>query len=179
MSRIGKLAIKLPEKVSVSFENSKVKVTGPKGSLEKTILFDGDIVTREGEVRISTGDATKQGKALHGLARSLVNNMITGVTAGYARTLKVVGVGYKAQVQGKNLVLNVGYSHPISFPIPAGIKIETPDQNTINVSGIDRALVGQVTANIRGFKEPEPYKGKGIMFAGETIKRKAGKAGAK
>jgi large subunit ribosomal protein L6 len=179
MSRIGKLLIKLPEKVNVSFQDSKVTVTGPKGSLQKAIRFSGRIVSENNEINILSDDTTKEGKALYGLTRSLVSNMVTGVTAGYKRTMKIVGVGYKAQVQGKSLLLNLGYSHPISFPVPEGIKIETPDQNTIVVNGIDRELVGQVSANIRGFREPEPYKGKGIMYTNEVIRRKAGKAGAK
>jgi large subunit ribosomal protein L6 len=179
MSRIGKLVIKLPEKVNVSFQDSKVTVTGPKGSLQKTIRFSGRIVSENNEVSILNSDATKEGNALYGLTRSLVSNMVTGVTAGYKKTMKIVGVGYKAQSQGKSLLLNLGFSHSINFPVPEGIKIETPDQNTIVVSGIDGELVGQVSANIRGFREPEPYKGKGIMYTNEVIKRKAGKAGAK
>jgi large subunit ribosomal protein L6 len=179
MSRIGKLIIKLPEKVSVSYKDGSVTVSGPKGTLAKSLRFDGTFQTEKEGLRITTGDLTKEGKALYGLARSLVNNMVTGVTAGYKKTLKIVGVGYKAQLQGKSLLLNLGYSHQINFPIPEGIKVEVPDQNTVAVSGIDKALVGQVSANIRDFKPPEPYKGKGVMYSNEYVKRKAGKAGAK
>jgi large subunit ribosomal protein L6 len=179
MSRIGKLLVKLPEKVSVSYKDGSVTVSGPKGTLAKTLRFDGTIQTDNDVVRITTEDVTKEGKALYGLTRSLVNNMVTGVTAGYKKTLKIIGVGYKAQIQGALLVLNLGYSHAINYPIPEGIKIETPDPNTVVVSGIDRALVGQVSANIRGFKPPEPYKGKGVMYSNEFVRRKAGKAGAK
>jgi large subunit ribosomal protein L6 len=179
MSRIGRLSIKLPEKVKVSYKDGSVTVSGPNGTLAKTLRFDGAFQTENGELRITTGDFTKQGKALYGLTRSLVNSMVIGVTAGYRKTLKIVGVGYKAQTQGKTLVLNLGYSHPVNFPIPEGIKVETPDPNTIVVSGIDRALVGQVSADIRDFKPPEPYKGKGVMYSNEYVRRKAGKAGAK
>ena len=179
MSRIGRLSIKLPEKVSVSYKDGSVTVSGPKGTLAKTLRFNGTFQTEKEELKITTEDSTKQGKCLYGLARSLVNNMVTGVTAGYKKTLKIVGVGYKAQLQGKSLVLNLGYSHSINYPIPEGIKIETPDPNTIVVNGIDRALVGQVSANIRDFRPPEPYKGKGVMYSDERVRRKAGKAGAK
>jgi large subunit ribosomal protein L6 len=179
MSRIGRLSIKLPEKVNVSYKDGSVTVSGPKGTLEKNLRFNGTFQIEKEELKITTGDLTKEGKALYGLARSLVNNMVTGVTAGYKKTLKIIGVGYKAQLQGKTLVLNLGYSHTINYPIPEGIKVEVPDPNTIAVSGIDRALVGQVSANIRDFKPPEPYKGKGVMYSNEHVRRKAGKAGAK
>jgi large subunit ribosomal protein L6 len=179
MSRIGKLSIKLPEKVNVSFRDGDVTVSGPKGTLVKNLRFDGTFQAENSELRIATGDLTKEGKARYGLVRSVVNNMVTGVTSGYKKTLKIVGVGYKAQLQQKVLVLNVGYSHIINYTIPEGIKIEVPDPSTVVVSGTDRELVGQVSANIRGFKPPEPYKGKGIMYADERVRRKAGKAGAK
>ena len=179
MSRIGKLVIKLPAKVSVAYQNNKVTVEGPRGKLETKVRFSGDIVVDDGEVKIVSRDSSPKGKALHGLVRSLVNNMVTGVTTGYKKTLKIVGVGYKAQLQGNSLVLNLGYSHTINYPVPEGIKIETPDPNTVVVNGIDRELVGQVSANIREFKPPEPFKGKGVMYTNERIRRKAGKAGAK
>lgn len=179
MSRIGRLSIKLPEKVSVSYKDGSVTVSGPKGTLAKTLRFNGSFQIESEELKITTEDFTKEGKSLYGLVRSIVNNMVIGVTAGYKKTLKIVGVGYKAQLQGKTLVMNIGYSHPIKYPIPEGIKIETPDPNTIVVTGIDRALVGQVGANIRDFKPPEPYKGKGVMYTDERVRRKAGKAGAK
>jgi large subunit ribosomal protein L6 len=179
MSRIGKLSIKLPEKVSVSFKDGSVTVSGPKGTLVKNLRFDGTFLAENNELRISTGDLSKEGKARYGLVRSVVNNMVTGVTSGYKKTLKIVGVGYKAQLQAKALMLNLGYSHVINYAIPEGIKVEVPDPNTVVVSGNDRELVGQVSSNIRNFKPPEPYKGKGVMYSDERVRRKAGKAGAK
>jgi large subunit ribosomal protein L6 len=179
MSRIGKLSIKLPEKVNVSFKDGNVTVSGPKGTLVKYLRFNGAFQADKTELRITTDDLTKEGKARYGLVRSVVNNMVTGVTSGYKKTLKIIGVGYKAQLQGKSLMLNLGYSHVINYSIPEGIKIEVPDPNTVVVNGTDRELVGQVSANIRGFKPPEPYKGKGIMYSDERVRRKAGKAGAK
>jgi large subunit ribosomal protein L6 len=179
MSRIGKLQIALPEKVSVQHENSTFTVEGPKGKLRKTIRFDGKVERRDNLLQLVNERSDKSSMALHGLARSLLYNMVVGVTKGFTRTLKIIGVGYKAQVQGKMLTINVGYSHAVEFPLPEGITIDVPDPNTIVVNGIDKELVGQVASDIRRFRPPEPYKGKGIMYSDETIKRKAGKAGVK
>ena len=179
MSRIGILPIKLPENVTFSYKDSKATIEGPKGRLESAINFRGTIVHENNTLRLVSESGDKQNKALHGLARSLINNMVVGVTSGFSKTLKIVGVGYKAQLQGKSFTLNLGYSHPIVFSVPEGITVEVPDPNTVVVSGIDKHLVGQVAANIRKFRPPEPYKGKGVMYSYESIKRKAGKASVK
>jgi large subunit ribosomal protein L6 len=179
MSRIGKLPIKLPENVNVQYDHSRVTVKGPRGTLEKTIRFHGKIMKEENELKLLNEQSDKNSMALHGLARSLIHNMVIGVTRGFTKTLKIVGVGYKAQIQGKVLSINLGFSHTVQFPVPEGIKIDVPDPNTIVVEGIDKELVGQVASDIRRYRQPEPYKGKGIMYSDETIKRKAGKAGVK
>jgi large subunit ribosomal protein L6 len=179
MSRIGKLPITLPDNVKVFFEDSKVIVEGPRGKIERVFNFDGEFKVDGNKVVVVSRGQDPKSKATHGLVRALVNNMVIGVSRGFSKTLKIVGVGYKAQLQGKNLVLNLGYSHPIQYSIPDGITIEVPDPNTITVNGIDKQLVGQCAADIRNFRAPEPYKGKGIMYADEKLRRKAGKTGAK
>jgi large subunit ribosomal protein L6 len=179
MSRIGKLPIKLPSDVKFEYGGSKVTVEGPKGKLEKTVSFNGKIESDKDSVTIISPQGGNNDKAVHGLIRSLVNSMIVGVTEGFAKTLKIVGVGYKAQIQGKKLVLNLGHSHPVDYPVPEDIKIEVPDINTVIVSGIDKQRVGQTASEIRDFRPPEPYKGKGVMYSNEHIRRKAGKAGIK
>ena len=179
MSRIGKLPITLPENVSVQFEDARVTVQGPKGKLQRNIRFPGKIISEGNTLKLLNEGNDKNSKALYGLTRSLLHNMVIGVTEGFLKTLKIVGVGYKAQLQGKTLALNLGLSHVVQFPIPEGVKIDVPDPNTIVVGGIDKELVGQVAADIRRFRKPESYKGKGIMYADETIRRKAGKAGIK
>ncbi|RKX96885.1 MAG: 50S ribosomal protein L6 [Spirochaetes bacterium] len=176
MSRIGRLPIRIPEGVKVEYKDRIAVVEGPKGKLTQRIDFDGYVELQDGLLFVRMGKSND--KARYGLARALLNNMVVGITQGFKKTLKIVGVGYKAQLQGKNLVLNLGYSHPINYPIPEGIKIEVPDQNTIIVEGIDKQKVGQVAAEIRAFRKPEPYKGKGVMYVDEHIRRKAGKAGA-
>ena len=183
MSRIGSLPIVLPEGVKVDYKPPKIVVEGPKGKLEMDLKFenfDGEIKISDQQIEvINHNPEDRKSDAFHGLTRSLINNMVVGVHTGYSKTLKIVGVGYKAQMQGKILVLNLGFSHQINFPIPEGIDIQTPDPTTIIVNGIDKHLVGQVAANIRKFKPPEPYKGKGVMYQDERIRRKAGKAGVK
>jgi large subunit ribosomal protein L6 len=179
MSRIGNLPIKLPENVQVQYDQSRVTVQGPKGTLEKTIRFHGKVLKEENELKLVNEQSDKNSRALHGLARSLIHNMVIGVTNGFTKTLKIVGVGYKAQLQEKVLSINLGFSHTVQFPVPEGIKIDVPDPNTIVVEGIDKELVGQVASDIRRYRQPEPYKGKGILYSDETIKRKAGKAGVK
>jgi large subunit ribosomal protein L6 len=179
MSRIGKLPIPIPEGVQFSYADDVFRVKGPKGMLEMKIPFSGSVDTHEGEIVIGPGGEDRVSRAKHGLVRSLVNNMVIGVTEGFSRTLKIVGVGYKAQVQGKTLQLNLGYSHPIKYAIPEGIAIDTPDPNTIIVSGVDKEVVGKCASEIRKFRKPEPYKGKGVMYTDEHVRRKAGKASVK
>ena len=169
----------MPEGVELTYSHGKVTVQGPKGKLESALSYDGEIVTDSNKIKIVPKGTSNRDRAFHGLIRSLVNNMVRGVTEGYTKTLRVVGVGYKVQLQNEALILNVGYSHPISYAIPRCIEITVPDPNTIVVSGVDKQLVGQVAADIRYFRPPEPYKGKGIMYSNETIRRKAGKTGVK
>lgn len=183
MSRIGKLPIVIPPGVSVAVNGRQVEVTGPKGQLSLVLHDHVRLDQESGQARVSVQSPDAQSdRALWGLTRMLVANMITGVTAGYAKKLEINGVGFKAQVNGQTLVLNLGFSHPVEFPIPAGIVIAV-EKNVITVSGIDKQLVGETAATIRALKKPEPYKGKGIKYADEIIRRKAGKvvkaAGAK
>ena len=177
MSRIGKNPITIPAGVDVNIDGHKVTVKGPKGTLTQEFLPCVNIAKEGNEVVISI-DNEEHGN-IHGLTRTLINNMVIGVTQGFEKTLEVNGVGYRAQKQGNKLVLTVGYSHPVEFDEIEGITIEVPNPNTIVVKGIDKQLVGQVAANIREKKQPEPYKGKGIKYAGERIIRKEGKAGGK
>jgi len=179
MSRIGKLPIDITDGVKFNYDNSQVVIKGPKGELRKHIDFKGDIVTEDDKIKVINESDSKESKAIHGLIRSLINNMVVGVTKGFSKTLKIVGVGYKAQLNNNTLIINIGYSHPIEYSIPEGIKIDVPDQNTIIVAGINKQLVGQVASDIRRFKKPEPYKGKGIMYIDEKIRRKAGKSVSK
>jgi large subunit ribosomal protein L6 len=179
MSRVGKLPISLPQNVHFRFENSIAAVEGPKGKLERKIDFNGEIKSEKDQIFILPKGVDRNAKANHGLVRSLLNNMIVGVTDGYSKSLKIVGVGYKAQMQGKMLVLNLGYSHPVKYTVPEGISAQVPDPNTVVVSGIEKQQVGQCAAEIRKFRPPEPYKGKGVMYADELVRRKAGKATVK
>lgn len=179
MSRIGKQPVPIPAGVTVEVDGRTVKVKGPKGEASYD-LPEGITAEKQGdELLVRRRDDDRARRALHGLARSLVANMVKGVTAGYDRTLELQGTGYRASKSGRNLVLHVGYSHPIEVEPPAGIDIEVPNPTTIVVKGIDKQLVGQVAANIRAIREPEPYLGKGIRYAGERIRRKVGKAGKK
>lgn len=177
MSRIGKLPVPVPDGVDVAIDGLTVTVTGPKGELTRempdgvTLSRDDDgsiVVTRNGETRLE--------RSRHGLVRTLVANMVTGVTEGYTKSLELVGVGYRAASEGPDLQLQVGYSHPVTIAAPDGITIEVPQPTKVVVSGIDKVVVGQVAANIRKVRPPEPYKGKGIKYEGEQIRRKAGKA---
>ncbi len=180
MSRIGRMPIAIPAGVTVDIaENNKVTVKGPKGTLERVLPAGMEIKAEENVISVSRPDDTKKMKSLHGLTRTLINNMVVGVTEGYAKKLEVNGVGYRAQKNGKTLVLNLGYSHPVEMTDPEGIEVEVPDQNTIFVKGIDKEKVGQYAAEIRSKREPEPYKGKGIKYADEVIRRKVGKTGKK
>lgn len=177
MSRIGKNPIEIPAGVEVKIENNVVTVKGPKGTLTDTFL-DSVTIAQEGtQIKVSVENEANGN--LHGLTRTLINNMIIGVTTGFEKTLEVNGIGYRAQKQGKKLVLTLGYSHPVEIEEIDGITIEVPNPNTIVVKGINKQVVGQVAANIREKRQPEPYKGKGIKYAGERIIRKEGKAGGK
>lgn len=179
MSRIGKKIIEIPNGVKLDIKDSEVSVTGPKGTLSMTLTGDIRISVNGNEVTFTRDNELKKNKALHGLYRALLMNMIIGVTEGYSKKLELVGIGYKAELKGDFLLVNIGYSHPIIFKAPEGIKIEVPAPTNIIVSGNDKQLVGLIAAKIRSFREPEPYKGKGIKYDTEKIRRKAGKTAAK
>ena len=180
MSRIGRLPIDIPAGVEVKIEEgNKVTVKGPKGTLEKCLPVEMTIKQEDNQVVVTRPNDLKKMKSLHGLTRSLIANMITGVSEGYEKKLEINGVGYRAQKKGKEITFNLGFSHPVVVEPPAGITLEAPAQNKIVVSGIDKEAVGQIAAEIRGYREPEPYKGKGIKYEDEVVRRKAGKAGAK
>lgn len=176
MSRIGKKAIQLPEKVGLVISvTGGVVVEGPKGRLSWQLPKEISGVVTGGRVEIVRSTEDRSVRALHGLARALVNNMVTGVSAGFTKDLEIQGVGFKAAVQGSVLKLNLGFSHDILFPIPQGIKVSVADGTKVRIEGVDRQLVGQVAADIRSFYPPEPYKGKGVRYVGEHIERKEGK----
>jgi large subunit ribosomal protein L6 len=179
MSRIGKAPIAIPSGVDVTISGQHVTVKGPKGTLSRTI--PGEIVVRKEEstLLVERPNDERQNRSLHGLSRTLVSNMVIGVTEGFTKELEIVGVGYRAEAQGANLRLALGFSHPVNVPAPDGITFEIPVQTRVIVKGIDKELVGQVAANIRSIRKPEPYKGKGVRYAGERILRKAGKTGKK
>ena len=178
MSRIGIKPITLPAGVEVKVDGNKVSVKGPKGELQETISSLLTVENKDGVVTVSRDGDEAEKRAQHGLARTLINNMVIGVTDGFQKKLQLVGVGYKAEKKGKKLVMNLGYSHPVELEDPEGIETETPDANTIVVKGINKALVGNYAANIRAWRKPEPYKGKGIKYENEHIRRKEGKTGA-
>ena len=179
MSRIGKLPVVLPAGVTLSFENGVVTVKGAKGTLTQTIAGDIDIKVEGSEAFVSKKHESKELDPKHGLYRALIHNMVVGVTQGYTKSLKVNGVGWKVAKQGNKVVLNVGFSHPVEFAEPAGVKLECPNPNEIVVSGIDKTLVGQTAADIRNIRVPEPYHGYGIAYSDEVIERKEGKTGGK
>jgi large subunit ribosomal protein L6 len=177
MSRIGRLPIQVPAGVDVAIDGRHVTVTGPKGSLSRD-LHPEISVSRDGDVLVVTRPSeTKTHKQLHGLTRTLVNNMVVGVTSGYRKGLEITGVGYRAVLVGKKLQLSLGYSHPVEIEPPSGIAFELENPTKLAVTGIDKELVGQIAAKVRETRKPEPYKGKGVRYAGEQIRRKAGKAG--
>jgi large subunit ribosomal protein L6 len=177
MSRIGKLPIAIPSGVKVSLNGNEISVQGAKGSL-KQLLPERVIIAIEAEqIVVSRPSDSKQDSALHGLSRSLINNMVVGVSDGFTRVLEINGVGYRAEISGKALTLSLGFSHPVVFDVPAGIEIEVEKQTRIIIKGIDKQLVGSVAAKIRSYRKPEPYKGKGVKYAEERILRKAGKTG--
>ena len=175
MSRIGKQPVPIPENVSVFLENSRLRVKGPLGELVQPIPPPLEVEIGEKEIKVKRKSEERKAKALHGLIRSLIFNMVKGVSDGWSRELEIVGVGYKARMEGEKLVLNVGFSHPVVFTPPKGIKLEVK-KSRIKVFGIDKALVGQTAAQIRAIRKPEPYKGKGIRYLGEEVRRKPGKA---
>jgi len=179
MSRIGKLPVPVPKGVTVTAEGTTVTVKGPKGELKKTFHPDLAIKVENGNVIVERPSDEKQHKSLHGLTRTLIFNMIEGVTKGYSKTLEIAGVGYKAEPRAYGLQLALGFSHPVEFKAPAGIKLTATNPTTVQVEGADKETVGQVAAEIRSLRPPEPYKGKGIKYMGEIIRRKAGKAGGK
>lgn len=180
MSRIGIKPVDLPAGVEVKVDgNNAVTVKGPKGELTEQISKLLKVEVKDGVVTVSRDSDAKAYREQHGLARTLINNMVIGVTQGYEKKLELVGVGYKAEKKGKKLVLNLGFSHPVELEDPDGITTEAPSATEVTVKGIDKALVGNYAANIRAWRKPEPYKGKGIKYAGEIIRRKEGKTGAK
>jgi large subunit ribosomal protein L6 len=179
MSRIGKLPISVPKGVSVAIDGNTVKVKGPKGELSRTFA-DGITIGQEGEtINVKRASDETNHKSLHGLSRTLLANMVEGVTKGYQKTLEISGVGYKAEVRPFGLQLALGFSHTIQYKAPAGVKLTAPQPTTIVIDGADKEKVGQVAAELRNLRPPEPYKGKGIKYQGEVIRRKAGKAGGK
>lgn len=179
MSRIGRKPITIPAGVTVTVDGNTVRVKGPKGELAQEIQPEMRVEVADGQILVHRPSDAKQHRAFHGLTRALVANMVTGVTEGFSKGLEIVGVGYRAEKKGKTLVLNVGYSHQVEYPEPEGITINTPNPTTVIVEGIDKQKVGQVAAEIRAVRPPEPYKGKGIRYQGEYVRRKAGKAGGK
>ena len=177
MSRIGNKPITVPTEVQVKLEGQKITVTGPKGTLEREIHKNITLEIADNEIKVIRKDDEAANKSLHGLTRTLINNMIIGVTSGYNKELQINGVGYRVAKQGNNLNLTLGYSHPVIFEAPAGITFDVPNPNTIIVKGIDKELVGQTAAEVRKQRPPEVYRGKGIKYADEVIRRKEGKTG--
>ena len=175
MSRIGKKAVPIPSGVTANVEGQTVKVKGPKGQLQVVLPDDVMVKLDNGEVKVDPRNETKRARSMWGTSRTLVSNLVTGVTKGYEKKLEITGVGYRAALQGKNLQIALGYSHDVIFAIPEGIAITTPKPTEILITGIDKQKVGQVAAEIRGFRPPEPYKGKGVKYANEYIFRKEGK----
>jgi large subunit ribosomal protein L6 len=177
MSRIGRLPVAIPTTVDVTIEGRTVTIKGPKGTLSRTLHPDMAVAKEDGNVVVSRPTEQKMHKQLHGLTRTLVNNMVVGVTDGYRKGLEITGVGYRATLNGRKLTLNLGYSHPVEIDPPEGISFEVENPTRLAVVGIDKELVGQVAAQVRATRKPEPYKGKGVRYAGEYVRRKAGKAG--
>ncbi len=178
MSRIGKKPIPIPKDVKVELTGDLLTVKGPKGNLQRKLDPQIQFQTDADQIVITVPNESKKARSLHGLYRALVSNMVIGVTQGFERALEIVGVGYRAEMSGKNLVLHLGYSHPINYPLPEGVDA-TIEKTRITLAGIDKEVLGRVAAKIRSFREPEPYKGKGIRYAQENVRRKAGKTGVK
>jgi len=179
MSRIGLQPVTVPKGVTVTVEKNVVHVKGSKGELSQTFDPLVEVVLNDNEIQVSRINESKQAKSMHGLYRSLLNNMVTGVSQGFKRTLVINGVGYRAEATGKTLVLNLGYSNPIEYVIPDGVQVNVEGNNKVAVDGVDKALVGQVASEIRKLRPPEPYKGKGIRYENENVRRKVGKSGVK
>ena len=177
MSRIGNKPVVIPAGVTIDLKDNTVTVKGPKGELSYTFNQNITLVQNEGEVVFTRPDESKENKTIHGTTRAVFNNMVVGVTEGFQRELELIGVGYRAQLQGKKLVLNVGYSHPVEFTPEEGLEIEVPSNTKVIVKGYDKQKVGELAANIRGVRPPEPYKGKGIRYVDEFVRRKEGKTG--
>ena len=177
MSRVGRLPIPVPAGVDVDVSQNHVVVKGPKGTLERDISPQLSIVREDSVLRVERPTEDRSARELHGLTRTLINNMVVGVTEGYRRGLEIQGVGYRAQLVGRKLQLNLGYSHPIEIDPPEGIQFEVENPTRVAVLGIDKELVGRIAAQVRSTRKPEPYKGKGVRYAGEVVRRKAGKAG--
>ncbi len=177
MSRIGRLPITIPSGVDVSLNGREVQVTGPKGELSRTIAEGITVAQEEGTLTVSRPDDERESRSLHGLTRSLINNMIVGVSEGYSKSLEIVGTGYRVQAKGSDLEFALGYSHPVEVKAPEGITFAVDGNTKLSVNGIDKQQVGEVAANIRKLRRPDPYKGKGVRYAGEQLRRKAGKAG--
>lgn len=175
MSRIGKHPVPIPNGVDVRLDGRTLHVKGPKGALTQEFHPDMRVEVEDGEIRVGRPSEHPKHKSLHGLTRALVANMVEGVTEGFEKKLEIHGVGYRAQKKGKGLTLHLGFSHPVDYEAPAGIDLDTPTQTEVVVSGADKQLVGQVAAEIRGIRPPEPYKGKGVRYVGEHVRRKAGK----
>jgi large subunit ribosomal protein L6 len=175
MSRIGKKPVAVPSGVTASDENGLLVVKGPKGTLTMPMLDDVIYSIKEDEILVTPVGPTQQARSAWGMQRTMVQNLVTGVTEGFTKVLEITGVGYRAQAQGRNLRLQLGYSHDVNYKLPDGVDVKTPDQNTVEISGIDKQKVGQVAAEIRRWRKPEPYKGKGIKYRGEFIFRKEGK----
>ncbi|MDZ4789552.1 MAG: 50S ribosomal protein L6 [Blastochloris sp.] len=175
MSRIGNKAVLIPDKVKIQVTGRRVNVEGPKGKLEYTAPEGIDVLVEDKQIVFKRKSEDREFRALHGLVRALVNNMVLGTLSGFKKNLEIQGVGFKAAVQGTNLNLSLGYSHPLLYPIPSDIKITVTDQTKVQIEGVDKQKVGQVAADIRAYYPPEPYKGKGVRFAGEIVRRKEGK----
>jgi large subunit ribosomal protein L6 len=178
MSRIGKMPVPVPKGVTATLDGSTFRAKGPLGEMKVDVPQGTSVEIADGEIRVKRESDSKQHRSLHGLSRSLVNSAVVGVSQGYSRTLEIIGVGYRGELKGKNLVLHLGYSHPITVTPPAGIDLVTPDPTHVVVKGVNKQAVGQIAANIRALRPPEPYKGKGVKYAEETIRRKAGKTAA-
>jgi large subunit ribosomal protein L6 len=179
MSRIGKMPITIPKGVKVELNNNKIKVSGERGTLERNIHPDIQVKIEEGKIYVSRPSDSRFHRSLHGLSRSLINNMVVGVFSGFEKILEIQGVGYRAVLEDKKMSIQVGYSHPVSVKPPKGIEFEVEKQKIIKIKGIDKQLVGETAAKIRLLRKPEPYKGKGIRYIDEVVKRKVGKTGAK
>ncbi len=176
MSRIGKIPVVLPKEAKIAIENRTVRFEGPKGKLSLTLPAGIKVEQKDNNLFVQRTSETKQDHANHGTVRALLVNMITGVTQAHQKSLEIQGVGFRAQLQGQKLILNIGFSHPVEYMVPKDVKVSVPQPTEVKVEGVDKALVGQVAAEIRAFKPPEPYKGKGIRYLGEAVRRKQGKS---